>query len=104
MLHAMEKANLRQTLARTRAAIDVFADFEGVLRSIRKGMAPTADKVRVEEMLRLNRQTLQGLERKLVVLEQELAARASAHGHASDSAPVSAEAARLHGPHGLSTT
>ena len=75
MLHDTEKANLPQTLERTRAAIGVFADLEGVLRSIRKGMAPTSEKVRVEEMMRLNRQTLEALERKLAIVERELSTR-----------------------------
>lgn len=72
MLHDIEKANLQRTLERTRAAIGVLSDFASVLRLIRKGMAPTAERLRVEAMMRLNRDTLDALERKLGIVEREL--------------------------------
>ena len=81
MLHETEKANLQQTLERTRAALGVFVDFEGVLHCIRKGMAPTTEKHLVEEMMRLNRNMVAALERKLALIEREFAltARPTVH-------------------------
>ncbi len=73
MLHEKEKANLEQTLERTRAAMGAFWCMEGELRTIRRGMAPGAERSRVEEMLRLTRETVAGLERKLLVVQRELA-------------------------------
>ncbi len=72
MLHESEKANLQQTLERTRAAIGVFAAYEGELRLIRKGMAASAIRERIGEMVRLNRDTLAALQRKLTLVERAL--------------------------------
>lgn len=73
MLHDTEKLNLPRTLERTRAAIGVLADFGGVLHSIRKGMPHSAERLRIEEMIRMNRETLAALERKLTAIEVALA-------------------------------
>ena len=70
MLHPAETANLQQTIDRTRAAIGTLLSVEQELRLIKKGMAPTAERARVEQILRLTRETVAGLERKLPILGQ----------------------------------
>lgn len=69
MLHPAEIANLQQTIDRTHAAIGTLASMEQELRLIKKGMAPGAEKTRVEQMLRLSRETISGLQRKLPMLD-----------------------------------
>lgn len=71
MLHEDEKANLKRTLERTRAAIGAFWCMESELRTIRRGMSPGAEKSRVDEMIRLTRETIAALERKLQALQRE---------------------------------
>jgi hypothetical protein len=73
MLHEQEKANVQQALDRTRAAIGALSQMAGELRVIRKGMAPTVERDRVAEMLRLNEETVAALERKLALLRREAA-------------------------------
>lgn len=74
MLHETDKLNLPRALERTRAAVGVLADFGGVLHSIRKGMPKSTERLRIEEMIRMNRETLAALERKLTAIELALEA------------------------------
>ncbi len=72
VLHPSEKTDPAETLSRTRAAIGTLGVIETELRLIRKGMAPTPEKIRLEHMIRLGREAVSALERKLPLLEREL--------------------------------
>lgn len=67
------KAALQQIIHRSNAAISSFARIESELRSIRKGLMPTDDKTRLDNMIRLNRETLAAMEKRLANAVAEVA-------------------------------